>query len=78
MIVLWFLLFLLTVPLLILFCFWRRLETGGKPCNKLDDIFNCWLTFVNNHGVLQVMDKLFMERGLVLELKRKIQKGCNK
>lgn len=86
MIILSFFLFLLILLILFLFHFRWRLETCGEPRNKLNDIFNCRFTLVDNHGVLQVVDKLLMEQCLILELKEKMEaimicitgnRGCN-
>lgn len=67
--IVFFILFVSVLLLILLLIRFRwRLETCGEPCNKLDDIFNCWFTLVDNHGILQVVDKLLMEQGLVLKL----------
>ena len=72
MIILFIVFFVLFLSILLLFLllirFRWRLETRGKPCNKLNDIFNSRFTLVDNHGVLQVVAKLLMEQGLVLKL----------
>lgn len=73
MIILSFFLFLLILMLLLLICFRRRLETCGEPRNKLNDIFNSRFTLVDNHGVLQVVDKLLVEQCLILQLKEKME-----
>lgn len=62
---------LLLPPLL---CFWCRLEGSGKPRNKLNDIFNSRFASVDDHGILQVMNKFLMEHRLILQLKDEMSK----
>lgn len=58
---------LLFFPLLLSFrC---RLERRGEPRSKLNDVLNSSLPPVDDHGVLQIMDKLLVEQRLVLQLK---------
>lgn len=68
-----FIFFVLHILLLLftslLLSFRHRLETRGKSRSKLDDIFNSRFTPVDDHGILQVVDKLLMEQRLVLQLK---------
>jgi len=67
--IIFFLLFFFSLrPLLIILRLRRGLETRGERCNKLHDIFHRGFTLVDNHGVLQVVDKLIVEKRLVLEL----------
>lgn len=61
-----FLLFILLC--LLLLSFGWRLKTGDEPHSEFDDILHSWLALVNDHGILQVEDKLLVERGLVLKL----------
>lgn len=66
-------LLLLISPLLLSFrC---RLETRGEPRSKLDDILNSRFTPVDDHGILQAVDKLLVERCLVLQLKDGMKEG---
>ncbi|PWA30589.1 hypothetical protein CCH79_00009326 [Gambusia affinis] len=59
--------------LLLILCIGQRLETCGKLGHKLDHIFNSRLSFVHNHCILQVVDKLFMEQSLVLKLEEEMK-----
>lgn len=74
-----FVFFVLHILLLLfsslLLSFRCRLETRGEPRSEIDDILNSRFTPVDDHGILQAVDKLLMEQRLVLHLKDGMKEG---